>query len=414
MKKIVTVSLVAMMAVSAAHADLASTAYVEGKVGDHAAVIAGADTLGHVKIGKGIAVDGTGVISVSAEGMIGAGEITTGMIADSAITNGKLAADAVTSEKIKNGEVKTDDVADNAITTAKILDGEVKTADIAGDAVTSEKIKDGEVKTDDIANLAVTTAKIADSAVTSGKILDGTIAIADLNSEVTDLMNGHQLVSNIQTNTNHNLSEQDQNIKYTSVSYVDAKVATATQNLPTLGQDVNALKNEVVEMKKTDSALETAVGVNAADIGLTKNDQGAVTSFTGTSYLTDETTLTGAAVALDKEINDLYNNKQDNLSESNVTSTGNGVVKTVVADDGTLEFRKAQVVETDIADKAVTKAKLSTDVQTSLGLADGSLQKSTLENEAIRKAANQGDGEYALTMKVVDGVIAYQWDKISY
>ena len=172
MKKILTASLVAMMAVSAAHADIASTTYVDNKVSDHADNVASATELGHVKIGKGINVTEEGVISVSAGGVIGEKEITTDMIAD--------------------------------------------------DAVTSEKIKDGEVKTDDIADLAVTTVKIADNAVTMGKLGD----------DVTTAMAGHELAANKltgETVASPDLTATKYMSAFTTDKYIDKKLGVFSE-----------------------------------------------------------------------------------------------------------------------------------------------------------------------------------------
>ena len=218
MKKILTVSLVAMMAVSAAHADIASTTYVDNQVSEHADNVASETELGHVKIGEGINVTEEGVISVSAGGVIGEKEITTYMIAD------------------------------GAVTTPKIADGNVTTAKIADNAVTTPKIADN----------AVTTPKIADNAVTMGKLGD----------DVTTAMAEHELVANKVTDTNANLSDQEKLVKYTSVSYVDAKVAAANAGVSGLSGRVGTIEGKLAAQDLTNEGFGNAIS------GLEENKQG--------------------------------------------------------------------------------------------------------------------------------------------
>ena len=166
MKKIFMASFVAMMAVTAANADIASTNFVTDRTGDTS------------KIAQELGSDLTTAINAvnqkidDGEITITDGYIKTNMINDGAVTNTKIADNAVTSGKIANGEVKTDDIDALAVTTAKI----------AGNAVTSAKILDGEVKTVDIADKNVTKAKLADDVQTSLGKADSAMQEAALKS----------------------------------------------------------------------------------------------------------------------------------------------------------------------------------------------------------------------------------------
>jgi hypothetical protein len=82
----------------------------------------------------------------------------------------QLKKNAVTSAKIKNGQVKSDDVANQGLTGADIKDGTVDSFEIGNGVVTGAKIAAG----------AVGSASIADNAITGPKIADGTIGSADL------------------------------------------------------------------------------------------------------------------------------------------------------------------------------------------------------------------------------------------
>ena len=94
-----------------------------------------------------------------------AGSVTETLINDGAVTTSKLGADAVTNANL----------ADDAVHTENILDANVTAAKLATDAVETAKIKDLNVTTGKLADEAVTTAKIDDEAVTAAKIATGTI-----------------------------------------------------------------------------------------------------------------------------------------------------------------------------------------------------------------------------------------------
>ena len=126
-----------------------------------------ADTLGGVKVGANLSIDGDGVLSATVPTLDSATTATpgiaklydvTGENTDGAMTQ-KSVTDALAGKADKN-DIPTGALASlNAVDSAHITDGEVKTADIADGAVTTEKIADS----------AVITAKIADAAVTAAK-----------------------------------------------------------------------------------------------------------------------------------------------------------------------------------------------------------------------------------------------------
>ncbi|WP_316798521.1 hypothetical protein, partial [Pedobacter frigidisoli] len=118
-----------------------------------------ATTTGAVKPGAGLAVDGTGALSVDASAISTGKALSSNDLTIS--VNGTTSLLKDVSIDIKNG----------AVATAKLADGAVTNAKVGADAITTDKIKDGEVKTADLGDKAVTGDKIADKTVTADKLI---------------------------------------------------------------------------------------------------------------------------------------------------------------------------------------------------------------------------------------------------
>ena len=156
--------LMGLVSVNAADAAVASKGYVDNKFftkqaqTEHVAAQKAIDDAQDVNINQNAADIATNAGAIASNaGKIGDATFTGATALDVAVKNVaggnlQLGRDAVDSTIIKDGEVKTDDIANSAVTEAKIAD----------DAVTTGKIK----------NLNVTTAKIADKAVTADKLSD--------------------------------------------------------------------------------------------------------------------------------------------------------------------------------------------------------------------------------------------------
>ena len=244
MKKILTASLVAMMAVSAANADIASTNYVEDRtgefteqggqlIGDYAGDgqelknIANTDTLTKA-IGKlDAAIDSV----AGGELELGQDSVDTEQIVDGAVTNDKLAEGAAvanigytpedearkmigigeeeTAEKLTDDQWKSDELYPSMNTATKMIDYKIATNN---DDITSEisnvsnakvsidqtaqnankamitdaqgSVVAGQIATGMIADVAVTEAKLATDSVTTAKIKNGTVVEDDLHADV--------------------------------------------------------------------------------------------------------------------------------------------------------------------------------------------------------------------------------------
>ena len=202
MKKILGVSLVALMAVSTARADIASTAYVNAKTGDlgelttsaKTNLVAAINSINTTAGGAVVAAQGSEnankAMITNASGGVVPGTITSGMITDETITTSDLAASIVTSlgkadtavQSVVagdgNGQIKVDGTNINvtglgtaAYEAATAFDAAGTAAGLVGDRTGWETTYGTGVDTVSEAIAAVNTK--AGNALTSSSALDG-------------------------------------------------------------------------------------------------------------------------------------------------------------------------------------------------------------------------------------------------
>lgn len=190
MKKILGISLVAVLAVSPLMAraegtnPTAATTTSEPYLGkaiteaDRAATASAAYVKGAYNDAIGAVNAISGQINTNKAdkdlGNVADGQVAERLIGSGAVTETKIGAGAVTEAKIGTGAVTADKIGANAVTTAKIMDANVTADKLATDSVTTVKIVDGNV----------TTAKLADGAVTTAKIANGNVTAEKLSSEL--------------------------------------------------------------------------------------------------------------------------------------------------------------------------------------------------------------------------------------
>ena len=152
--------LMGLVSVNAADAAVASKGYVD-KLDREQGELVETNT---ENIAKNAAKIGNATFT-GANYVSGATDLTAAVAAlDTAVNNVaggelQLGSNAVDSGIIKNGEVKTDDIADSAVTDAKIANNAVTETKIADKAVTANKLSD---------NLSATISGKADKATTLG------------------------------------------------------------------------------------------------------------------------------------------------------------------------------------------------------------------------------------------------------
>ena len=194
MKKILTVSLLAVMAVSGARADIASTTYVDDVAATKQNTLeAGAYTTVQ---GNKVNVTVDGSVEQGNTGLVTGGtvySVTSTKVDQSAYDTKMGELDQSMGEldqaieKIQGGQlnitagaVGTTELKNDAVTADKIADNAVDSSEIAENAVDSSEIAENEVGSSEIAAEAVGTSEIA----------NGSVALADLNDEVMNEVDG--------------------------------------------------------------------------------------------------------------------------------------------------------------------------------------------------------------------------------
>ena len=250
MKKLLTVSLVAVMAVSAAHADLASTAYVDGKIGDEIATLDVTEQR----------VAGSYVAFVNeADGKVASQKVAF----DQAISSASTHDNAPTSKAVYDAiNGVAGDVAGLDLDAAPESGKYVSTVAQADGQVSQQLVAfDGEIKAGADGNYSV-------NAPTAGAVADF------VNAAITVF------------------DENQADFKNTVAQHTS---------------DISGLNTRLGDAEDLIDEHTDAIAANRTDIGtMTQDDQtGQVTEFANTDYIKDSKTLSAAAVALDDAIGEL-------------------------------------------------------------------------------------------------------------
>ncbi len=352
MKKIFMASICAIMAVTAANADIASTSYVDDAFRDLTVDQVGAD--------------GSYIKYVSQD-------------------NGEVDATAVPFEE----SVTDDSLSLNAPSTLAVVGYVKEKTDVISDGIGSanEEIKGLKSRADALED-EVDAINNADTGI-----------LAQAKADATSKANAAQAAAATDATTKADKALADAKT-YADQAEADAIAAAGTAADGKITAAVGAL--DVTEVTVTDGNYFNAYAETDGKISMKEK------AFEGT--LADgikNAPQTGAV----KSYVDAKVSGQITELDATVNATANQVVTGVVEEDGKLKsVASTQISNAHIADNAaIAQSKIA-------GLGDalgGKLDKSALE-DAAKKAADQGDGTYSLTMKVENGAIKYQWDMIRY
>ena len=442
MKKIITASIVAIMAVTAAHADIASTTYVDSRTGDPTSLTTTAKNL-------------TGAVNELA-GKLSSGNLTiakdavgTDQLANDAVTADKLATNSVLSDNIQDGEVKTDDIADSAVTSAKIASGTIVNEHIAADAnIDQSKIAglgNALNAKEDVSNKAsqVTTgmdkAKMYPTVALTETLIAG--ANQDMSSLIGDVADGKTVVGMITEGDSAlglrvtDIEESDyanSGITSTKVGAYDGHVADKDIHVTTADKTAwNAKQNALTEgqLAAVNSGVTTAT---VSQVTMNKND---ITNIKNSDYANSGITATKVGAyddhVADKDIHVTAVDKAawkakvataqgaDNKDKAMITDeNGNvkpGQIVSGMITDGEVkadDIATNAVTTAKILDNNVTLGKLDQSVQTSLGKADSAMQETALKG--LTSWTDQKCGTTGVTCSLVskDGTIA--WEAVKY
>ena len=374
--------------------------------------------------------DGSNLTGVVATG-IGAGAVGTTELADGGVSLVDMNTDSVNSAKIVDGSIAADDLASNAVTTIKIIDdavtsakildntivagnianGTITTTQIATDtivagnlaadsveaseiatgAVTSDEILDGTIATADIANDAVTSAKIDDETIVSADIFDGTIALADM---AADSVNSAKIVDESITTDDIDdgtITKDDLNTTSIDTEYVNIAGATMTGNLALPANGLLVGTNDI-------SVSGGNVGIGKA-LPTTKLDVVGGVAVTGT---VTANAFSGDGSAL------------NNVVASDIA---NDAVTSAKIDDETIvsaDIFNGTIATVDLADSSVTSAKIANESIVSADILNGTITADDLgtdsvDNDEIATDAVRADEIQAGavgTSEIADGTIA--------
>ena len=258
--------------------------------------------------------------------------VDTNHLKDNAVTGEKIQDGAVTEGKLGTDSVTEEKIKDGAVTTEKISDGNVTESKLGTDSVTEEKIKDG----------AVTENKLANDAVTEGKIKDGAVT--------TDKLGANAV---------------------TSEKINDGAVTTDK-----LGA------NAVTSEKINDGAVTTdKLGANA--VTSEKINDGAVTTDKlGANAVTSEK-INDGAVSKEKLSEPLKTEIDGKVNKADLTGDITSTTITVTGGDNKL----LGDVKLEVADGAITTAKLADNAVTEAKINNGAVSKEKLSAALKTKIA---------------------------
>ena len=417
MKKILAVSLVAMMAVSTARADIASTAYVTGAVNAEKALRDSADTAIKNSLG-----------TVSAANM--------GTTATTVVTAIKEHSDAISDINDELDTMATSETVQGIETTLSALQGTVSAneTDIekkVSDLTTVVNGKQATLTTNQLAavNSGVTTTTVSQVATNKNDIA-GIKSSAYANSGITSAKvstyDGYAsqidakeaLANKLETDEEVTVDETNQDILYPTIGRVMKEIdATVTQ----VNNSVSAINSGLSSLQKTvsdnetdiEAKVATKVTANTAITGATKakityDSKGLVTGGADLAA-SDIPTLTTAKISgLDAALaaKEVTSNKVTTLSSTS-TNTQYPSAK-VVYDELAKKQATLTTAQLSAANSGITSAKVSTydtaasNASTAKGVTD-----------LISAGPTGSDGTYVLTATVSNNTVTgYKWELI--
>ena len=417
MKKILAVSLVAMMAVSTARADIASTAYVTGAVGAEKTLRENADTAIKNSIGtvsaSNMGTTATTVVAAIKEhsdaisdindelDTMATSETVQGIRSDLTTLQGTVSANETDIEKkvsdlttVVNGKqatLTTNQLAavDSGVTTATVSQVATNKSDIAG------------IKSSAYANSGITSAKVS--------TYDG---------YASQISAKEALANKLETEEEVTVDETNQDTLYPTIGRVMKEIdATVTQVNNSVSAINSGLSNLITTVNNNETDIEakvaTKVTANTAITGATKakityDSKGLVTGGADLAA-SDIPTLTTAKISgLDTALaaKEVTSNKVTTLSS---TSTNTQYPSAKVVYD---ELAKKQATLTaeqlSAANSGITSAKVSTydTAATNASTAKG-------VTDLISAGTTGSDGTYVLTATVSNNTVTgYKWELI--
>jgi hypothetical protein len=335
-------------------------------------------------------VHAIGSNSINSSGNFAAGVVDTAALGSSAVTTAKIADSNVTTAKVADSAITTAKVNDGAITGPKLaasvagsglvrnVSTSVLDVNVDGSTITIASdtlgIPTAGVGATQLASSAVTTAKIADSAITTAKVADASVTGAKLASAVA----GSGLTQNVSGNL-------DVNADGTTIS-----ITTDALGVVAGGIGTTQLANSAVTTAKINDGAITGAKIASATITADKFATGAISggALDDGAVITQklaDSAVTAAKIASNAvttvKINDaavtpakLASSTAGSGLTQNVTTKALDLVAdgtTVAVTAGSLSIVTGGVGATQLANNAVTAAKIATSALSGTGAITG-------------------------------------------
>lgn len=414
---------------------------------------------------------GTVTTGTIATGMITNSAVTNGKIANGAVTADKIGANAVTTAKIADSAVTDAKLATDSVTPLKVKDGLIT----AGTNVTVSRNASTGVVTISSADTKYTLPAATDK-VLGGVMVDTAMSDTSTNpvqnkvanAAIADAKKAGTDAATAAANAKSAADAAQATANGLKTSKQDTLVATG-DGANIAGDDgvsvsIDSTSGKIT-VKGNQAAISTALAGKQASLSTAQMN--AVNSgITSTKVSSYDAAVTTANAALPKAT---YDSQVGTVSAANMGTTATTVVgaikeikdavstadgAAVKADQGTTNKDKAVITDANgkvttgqiatgmVADKAVTTAKiadgavgttqLGANAVTSAKIADGTIVNADISTSAAiaqskisgltdalaakfvapAESATSTDGTYTLTMKVVNSVPTYTWEKI--
>ena len=425
MKKILAVSLCAIMAVSAARADIASVEYVDEQITDASSAI-------NTTINTLTQTVGTKAAQSDLNTLQGTVNTLSGTV-----TTNKQAADKTQDDlEVLEATVAGLTTGDTAAVSNATFD-EFKTANTQAIATAkSEAVAAAKTETtSQIAALDSSAAATTGSVLTGVTITDGKIT-AKTETDISDM----QTKTNMKNAITDGMTEAEKQATYPTIALLEKQIDTSGQainselagiasDLSTLTQtvgtkaaqsDLNTLQGTVNTLSGTVTTNKQAADKTQDDLevleatvaGLTTGDTAAVSNATFDEFKTANTqaiaTAKSEAVAAAKT----ETTSQIAALDSSAAATTGSVLTGVTITDGKITAKTEQALGALATKSIVAKADLVSDVQESLDLADTAMQESALKSLASWSSAKCGTTGVTCSLVSKDGTIA--WEAVRY
>ena len=256
--------LMGLVAVNAADAAVASKGYVTGQINavnaevakkvDKSAYDTTIEALNTKDASQDEEIAKRTVLSVSGAGL----KLTEGVLTlDGIATSAGLSTLQGTVDILNAGADQTGSVKQQI---ADAIASEVTRSNLYADAAETDAINAAKTYTDG-REAAITTAyKAADQGLQT-QITENTNKFANYTTtaDMNTALGLKEDVANKVTDTNENLSAEEKLVKYTSVSYVDAKVAAANSSVSNLSGRVDTIDSKLAAQELTNEGFEGAI-----------------------------------------------------------------------------------------------------------------------------------------------------------